>query len=336
VLVDDPNLHATRYGFLRYRDVVDLDVAVHLAIAMIPLDAWYASPRARALFAAHPERLSIAYHGNDHVSRELARHEPSAAVRARLAQARRRIATFERRYGLAVDAVMVPPHGGCAETTTIELRRAGFDALCISRPHPVRPWVEQPGAEEQLGGMAVGLALGGGLLTLPRVHIQSPPAHLLMRAFLGQPLVLYGHHWDLPDAGDSLVRVADEINRLGDVEWMSLGRIAETSYAHRRSGARLDLCLYGRRAVVRVPDDVRTLVVRLGFDAGGDDVSIRVGDRPLGSPDESIAVEPGAVVEVELVFADAASPGRAARPAAWPRLRRLATEARDRIRPRLP
>ena len=44
----------------------------HAAMAMVPLDAWYASPRALRLFQEKAERLSLLVHGNNHCGAELA------------------------------------------------------------------------------------------------------------------------------------------------------------------------------------------------------------------------------------------------------------------------
>ena len=61
-------------------------------------------------------------------------------------------------------------------------------------------------------------------------------AEVALRAFLGQPLILYGHHDDLADGLEPLVDAARNVNRLG-VEWKSLGAIAATSYDLRVDGS---------------------------------------------------------------------------------------------------
>jgi len=147
-LFDDPNLHWTSYGYLRYDELVrQADRhGYHVAFATVPLDGWFAHRRAVRLFRERGDRLSLVVHGNNHTHKEL---ETTAERRAMLAQALRRIETFERRSGIPVPRIMVAPHGVCAQETAHELVPLGFEALCISRPYPwlarpPRSWLERP------------------------------------------------------------------------------------------------------------------------------------------------------------------------------------------------
>src|SRR6185312_9261123 len=106
---DDPNLHASRYGFIRYDELSRhaAEVGYHAAMAMVPLDAWYAAPSARNIFREHSDVLSLTVHGIDHVARELDRGEAPERLRRSLAQALRRITKFEWRYAIPVSRVMI-------------------------------------------------------------------------------------------------------------------------------------------------------------------------------------------------------------------------------------
>lgn len=60
-IFDDPNLHSARYGYLDYaRLAAHARVhKYHVAIATVPLDAWYAGPKAVEVFRTHSECLSL-------------------------------------------------------------------------------------------------------------------------------------------------------------------------------------------------------------------------------------------------------------------------------------
>ena len=149
-LIDDPNLHWPSYGHIHYGRLLE-DArrhGYHVAIAMTPLDGWLAHPGAVRLFRDGALNLSICIHGNDHDGPELARHDSAAANLALARQALERSRSFERRTGLSVDRVMVPPHERISETAARALREAGFQAICTTRPYP---WVASSAEVSWLG-----------------------------------------------------------------------------------------------------------------------------------------------------------------------------------------
>ena len=105
---DDPNLRWRSYGFINYGELLEHADAhgYHVAMATIPLDAGRPSRAAAALFRERPDRLSLVFHGNDHVKGEL--HG---------AQGRR------RRHrgggaGAAPDRALRAPRRACASTAS--------------------------------------------------------------------------------------------------------------------------------------------------------------------------------------------------------------------------
>jgi len=54
---------------------------------------------------------------------------------------------------------------------------------------------------------------------IPRIPLTSSDADLALRAFLGHPLIVYGHHEDVAAGLEPLADVAARVNRLGDVRW---------------------------------------------------------------------------------------------------------------------
>ena len=103
IIVDDPNLHRSDYGFIDFRNLVRHadQHNYHIAIAAIPLDMWYTDAAAAAIFRNHPERLSLIFHGIDHTLHELAQDCSDETALAILAAGLKRVERFERKSGLS-------------------------------------------------------------------------------------------------------------------------------------------------------------------------------------------------------------------------------------------
>jgi hypothetical protein len=71
-IVDDPNLHWWTYGFVDFRRIADdaREKGYHLAVATVPLDAWFVHPGVARVFRERREELSLLLHGNDHTRGE--------------------------------------------------------------------------------------------------------------------------------------------------------------------------------------------------------------------------------------------------------------------------
>jgi hypothetical protein len=92
---------------------------------------------------------------------------------------------------------------------------------------------------------------------------------LVLRAFLGQPLILYSHH-DLFEHGlERLAEAAAFINGLGETRWGSLAQIARTSAETRVVDGALDVRMLTARAEIEVPAGVHELRVDAGALAPG-------------------------------------------------------------------
>jgi hypothetical protein len=344
-VVDDPNLHWTSYGYLDYsRLVAHADRhGYHVGLATVPLDGWLANRRAVALVRDNPNALSLLVHGNDHTSQELGRllHEREAEVA--LAQALRRVRAFERRAGVTVQRVMVPPHEACSMTALKAMCRLGFDAACIARRYPGRAHEPPPAPTDWplMKWHATDL-IDGALPVLPRYLIHRPRDELVLRALLGQPLILFGHHWDFADGLDLFAETAGYVNGLGDVRWGSAGWIAGRCFLSRREGTTLVVRMHARRIALEIPPDVSLLRVRtpcswgepsrLQAQGNGNGLPPSAGAR-VGS--EELPVRGGTRVTLELTPQRTIDPdgvgrhGSVLRPAG----RRALVEARDRTLP---
>ena len=126
-MFDDPNLHATTYGFIDYRHLAERAEAqnYHVSIATIPLDGYFTARRAASLFRQHRVRLSLLIHGNNHTHCELAAPRTQADAQALVADALRRVGRMERVSGVPVARVMAAPHGACSALAAEAMLRLG-------------------------------------------------------------------------------------------------------------------------------------------------------------------------------------------------------------------
>jgi hypothetical protein len=339
-VLDDPNLHSCSYGYVNFAALAARAErgGFHLAFATVPLDTWYTNSRAASALRQSP-RLSLLVHGNDHIRCELGRGSTVESSLAVVAQALRRIRSFERRTGIAVARVMAPPHGECSPVALEALRRTGFLAACISRPYP---WLARPPAARMLAQWELADTVAG-LPILPRYSLRASREDVPLRAFLQQPLILYGHQDDLSAGSNLLDEAASEVNLMGDVRWRNPASIARSNFLSRRDGDLLRVRLYTRAADVAVPEGVRAVQFELPGGAEGcfDSDGVQLtghGRSAVGGLDEPIGVPPnGGRLRVALSSLDAIDIDHVPAPQrqAWPPVRRLLTEGRDRLTPTL-
>jgi hypothetical protein len=331
ILFDDPNLRWRSYGFIDYRELLaDADRnGYHASIATIPLDASRQHRATVELFRGRPDRLSLAFHGNDHLAGELIDVRSDAEGLSIVAQALRRVRRFESRYGLQVDRVMTAPHGMCSASAARALGPLGFDALCAI--HPL-PWTEHPPPERPLAGWGPA-EFAAGCAVIPRLPLSVDAAEIALRGYLDQPVILYGHHEDLAGGLDLLAEQAAAVNRLGEVHWSSLGEIAGSNYSASLRDGVLRVRPHAHRLRLNVSDAAGSIVVESPPGPETSFVGWTLGSGvnpfgqavPAGGGTLDLRLAPSAPVDAAAVPAP--------RPSVWPVLRRAATETRDRLRP---
>ncbi len=163
-----------------------------------------------------------------------------------LAQALRRLDRFEARTGLTVERVMIPPHGVCSMESMSAMLELGYEGVCTFWPFPQPPGAVPAGSP--LAGWEPAQLLAGGLPVLPRYPLTGHPLEdLVLRAFLDQPLVVFGHHWDLADDLDRVAEVAAFVDGLGPVRWASASELARSNFLTRRDGEVMRLRMFGGR-----------------------------------------------------------------------------------------
>jgi hypothetical protein len=330
---DDPNLHWWSYGFFDYRELAAHAEAhgYHVTAATIPLDQWYVHRTAAQYLRRRGSRISFAVHGNDHTRHELRRIDDPGRAAALASQALERVRPLER-AGAVVAPVMVPPHGVCSLATLEGCLRAGFEALCADWPYW---WLTERNAVSALSGWQP-LDRLAGLPVIPRIHLLAGDLDdMVFRAFLGQPLVLYGHHADLKDGLDLLAARANDVASLGVDSWTSLVEMSRGVVSVYRDGHDATVTLFSTNATVDIPAGVsRASFVLQGTDPAGTPLRLEIRDSagprevPRGEP---VSVDAGELVATVAARSPVPPPRRTfpVRAAA----RRVLTESRDRAAP---
>jgi hypothetical protein len=334
---DDPNLHWPSYGFVDYRKLVVQAERenYHVAFATIPLDTWYTHRETAGIFRQHPDRLSLAVHGNNHTKRELGRTYSKTERSFLLRQAIQRIERLENRTGLAVSRVMVPPHGACSEEMLAALPLHGFESACIShgslRAHnSTRSWAKNIGylPSEFIEGCPV----------LPRWGLTGDTTtnSILLAAFLHQAIILRGHQKDLRDGIELLDGLAQFVNGLGPVNWSNLTELSRSSHQWRTAGATVRLKPLGRKVDCSLPTEMVECAVNssVGASSGSWKIQGANGSEVMASKEEYVSFPESmdGATSVEIVSSGQTPAGKVSeRTPAGAFLRRLITEGRDRF-----
>ncbi|HEU4675683.1 MAG TPA: hypothetical protein VFS29_06835 [Motilibacteraceae bacterium] len=318
LVVDDPNLRCRRYGFLDLAEARELleRRRAHLSVATIPIDAPFARRPVAELFR-RSERLSLSVHGNRHLHRELADVDSPEAAAALGAQALGRLRRLSR-LGVPVEPVMVPPHGAASVATLRGLRAAGFAGVCYTGP------VDQQCGRAPVNLYPADVHLPDGVAGLHRWRFDISRDYLRARAFLDQPLVLYGHHDDFAGGLGVLDDAIGDVERFGPVRWMSLHELLRGNLAWSRRGDEQVVAAWSDEVVLG--PEAWAQSVRVLWPGG---TSARL-LRPLsGWTDRLVLRSPRA-----LPAPPAARPPWLDRRLPGALVRRAATESRDRLLPR--
>jgi len=346
VIFDDPNLHGMRYGFLDYLELLESMGRnhYHVAVATIPLDTWYVSQRVAAFFREHTREYSFLYHGNDHVSNELARDWTRTERTGLVDQALRRIARFEAGARIEVEKVMVAPHGACSDEMLRELANHDFDGACISwgslnHHNRGQSWAGELGLKNT--------EIIHELPVLPRMSFEGADEKSIRLAmFLHQPIILRGHHGDLRKGLGAMEEKIRMVNALAHPRWDSIGRILKSNYRTRARNGRLEVRPYARSVEVEVPAGCSSVVVdnpENGFGPWDD----TLGEWVFQAVQTTTQVEarqgigdrlPGmGAMRIRRKNRSEPKPGGVSSPwpPLWPMARRFLTETRDRMAPYL-
>jgi hypothetical protein len=260
-IIDDPNLHWLSYGFVNYREIAAhaQKENYHISFATIPFDTWFTHQKTADLFRINSLWMSLLIHGNNHQKKELALNYSEEMRQKLLSQAIRRIQRLEQKTNLQVSRVMVPPHGACSDKILAELPKYGFESACVSAAS-LRGYNENEPWTKTLGFFPAEIIQGCPVL--PRWGLSGNVRNtLLVAAYLGQPMILRGHHQDFKDGIELFDEYSRFINSLGNVYWSNMTDLSHFNYQWRMEGTTCRVKPFGRKIVFKVPNEAVDILV---------------------------------------------------------------------------
>jgi peptidoglycan/xylan/chitin deacetylase (PgdA/CDA1 family) len=236
------------YGHVNYEELLQQTQRhnFHATIAFIPWNFDRSQPAVVSLFRAHPDRLSICVHGNNHIHQEFGSFEehPLEKQVQDIEQGLARMDRFKQLTGIPYDAVMVFPHSVSPQATFAALKSANFLGTANSLNVPSDA-VAPSGAEFALRTATLHFA------TFPSLRRYSaendiPRPQLAIDAFLGNPILFYVHESFFASGIDAFNRTADSVNQIQpDTQWQSLGDIVKHLYLEKlRDDGNFDIRSY--------------------------------------------------------------------------------------------
>ncbi len=233
--IDDPWL-IEPYGFLNYEKLLhEMDKHnFHTTIAFIPWNFDRSHASVASIFTSRQDRFSVAIHGNNHDHREFDQVSLASAhvQEENIKQALGRMGRFSALTGITYDPVMVFPHGIAPATTLAILKQYSFLATVNSQDVPLGS-AAPAGPDFSLRSFTIKYSQFPSIMRWS-AEVPIPESTLAVNAFLGNPILLYGHHELFRTGSDAFNPVADTVNRLvPGVHWCSLGCIARHLYLLR-------------------------------------------------------------------------------------------------------
>jgi hypothetical protein len=234
--IDDPWLRQP-YGYVDYPGLLrEMDKHnFHTTIAFIPWNYDRNQAAVVSLFRDHPERFSIAVHGDNHDHQEFTdyRSKPLGEQIDALKQSLARMEKFRELTGIPYDKVMIFPHSIAPQKTLAALKTYNYLATINSTNVP-QDATEPRALSFEL--RPVTLSFGSfPSITRYSVEVPIPSDFIAINEFLDNPLLFYAHS-DLFAGGiEAFDPLADEVNkREPDTRWRPLGDIVRHLYVVKR------------------------------------------------------------------------------------------------------
>ena len=230
--IDDPWLRKP-YGYVDYEGLLgEMEKhRFHTTIAFIPWNYDRSQAEVVSLFRNHPDRFSIAVHGNNHDHKEFTEYRSkSLAVQVGdLKQALSRMERFQALTGIPYDKVMIFPHSIAPEQTLGALKTYNYLATINSSNVPQNA-IAPASVSEILRPVTLTFE-GFPSISRYSTELPVPDAYVAINQFLGNPLFFYDHSDFFSKSIGAFDQVADEVNRLEPAtEWRSLGEIVKHLY----------------------------------------------------------------------------------------------------------
>jgi hypothetical protein len=230
--IDDPWLRQP-YGFVDYEGLLEemKKHNFHTTIAFIPWNFDRSEPRVVSLIRDHPDRFSIAIHGNNHDHKEFTdfRSKPLNVQVGDLKQSLARMEQFRGLTGIPYDRVMIFPHSIAPEGTLEALKKYNYLATVNSSNVP-QGSVKESDDLFELRPVTVSFA---DLPSISRYSVAAPISQefIAINEFLDNPLLFYAHSDLFAQGINAFDGTADKVNTIEpDVQWRGLGDIVAQLY----------------------------------------------------------------------------------------------------------
>lgn len=231
LVIDDPLLKP-RYGFLRYREALELMDQHNFTttIAFIPWNWRRTNTRTVSIFRGRPDRLSLCVHGSDHIGSEFASRAADRLNRS-AKTAQQRMELLGQKTALPYAQVMVFPRGEFSPEAGRALKSNGFMAAVNTEVAPPES-AENKTTIADLWSMAI--MKYGTFPIFTRRYIKHGIESFAFDGLLGKPCLIVGHHEVFKDGGRELVEFVDKLNALKwNLRWKPLGDLILHSFRIR-------------------------------------------------------------------------------------------------------
>ncbi len=274
--IDDPWLREP-YGYVDYSALLgEMEKHnFHTTIAFIPWNYNRSQSEVVSLFRNHPDRFSIAIHGDNHDHKEFTDYRSkSLAVQVKdLKQSLARMQVFQQQTGIPYDKVMIFPHSNAPEQTLAELKKYNYWATVNSSLVPEGSSASTV-PEDLLRPVTLEYGNFPSILRYPS-SLPDPQVYrdyIAVNQFLGNPLFFYDHADLFADGMSAFNPLADTVNSFEPTtEWSNLGEIVSHLYLiRRRPDSNYDVQAFSGNVCLENPGaSTRTFLLQKQ-EAGGD------------------------------------------------------------------
>lgn len=294
LVIDDPLLR-TRYGFLRFRELLALmkQFRFSTSIAFIPWNWRRSNPNVVQLFKDNPDNYSLCIHGCDHTAGEFGTSNHQQ-LRAIASEAMRRMSLHEQRTGLRHDRVMVFPQGIFSEQAILALKHANFSAVVNTEVHSNL----SRGRKVRISdAWDVAVMSYGDFPIYTRRYPAQGIENFAFDLLLGKPCLVVIHHDFFSNGYARLAQFIEQLNALKvPLTWRRLGEVVSRGYRQRElSPDCIEIEMYGSELLIenhsgrvmsyfvrrceREPKRIESLYAgsrRLPWNAAGDHIEFKV------------------------------------------------------------
>lgn len=310
LIVDDPLLKP-RYGFLRFRDTLELMDSHNFTttIAFIPWNWRRTNGHTVRQFQLRPDRLSLCVHGCDHTAGEFAARS-TAVLNRRIKTARQRMEMLFQRTSLPHDEIMVFPQGAFSPEVGRALKLNGFVAA-------VNTEVAPSGSARNDTKIAdlwnVAIMQYGTFPIYTRRYLTHGIENFAFDALLGKPCLIVVHHEVFKAQGRELMEFIGRLNSLNwGLRWCSLGDVISHSFKIRNgaSGIRA-IQMYAEHLVIENPSTEPREAFVMKEESDPDCVkAVMVNGKTIDHMNEDnhlrfrVTMSPGERIEIRVVYFD--------------------------------